>query len=102
MEEEKLFEQVKRKLDVTWDDSDTDEKIREIMLSAVGIISHQLGIKGEYNFTVPGIENTLVLSLCLYLWNNTELKLFYENYETIILQARAIHEVKEYADGNLQ
>ena len=102
MKEEKLFEQVKRKLDVTWDDMDTDRKIKDIMLSAVGIISHQIGAEKGFDFTVPGIENTLVLSLCLYLWNNTEMDLFYENYETLILQARAIHEVKEYVNGNLQ
>lgn len=102
MEEEKLFEQVKRKLDVTWDDMDTDRKIKDIILSAVSIISHQIGAEEGYDFTVPGIENTLVLSLCLYLWNNAEMKLFYENYETLILQARAIHETEEYMNGNLQ
>lgn len=102
MKEEKLFEQVKRKLNVTWDDMDTDQKIKDIMLSAVNIISNQIGAGKGLDFTVPGIENTLVLSLCLYLWNNVEMNLFYENYETLILQARAIHEVEEYVNGNLQ
>lgn len=95
-----LFAQTKRQLDITWSDSDTDKKVKQIMSSAEGIISHQLGVK-DFDFSEPGMENTLYHALCLYLWNHVELKTYYENYGELIQQTRAKHEVERTKNAGI-
>lgn len=90
-----LLEQVKQELDITWDDMDTDSKVRNTALQAASIIAHQIGVPADFDFKVPGIEQMLMLKFCMYLWNNVEPELFYKNYKQMILQARAIHEVEQ-------
>lgn len=90
-----LLGQVRQQLNITWNDPDTDKRVNHIALSAQSAMAHQLGVKSDFDFSVPGIENTLVLAYCLYLWNNVEMGLFEENYKPLILRARAIHEVEQ-------
>lgn len=91
-----LFGQVKRKLNITWDDNDTTARIEEIIESAIPTLKHKLGIVDSgFDFSVPGSENTLFLSYCLYEWNHA-VNEFEENYHHMIANVRAEWEVKHY------
>lgn len=93
MDNPTLFGQVRRKLNITWDDDETTARINEIMDSAVPDLIHRLGITDpDFDFSVPGTENVLFLAYCLYEWNHA-LSDFYVNYEDMIAQVRAKHEV---------
>ena len=94
-----LFNQVKRKLNITWEDAETTARIRDIITSAIPDLIHRLGIADEeFDFSVPGIENTLFLSYCLYEWNHC-LNEFEENYRRTIARVRAKYEVKQYVNS---
>lgn len=91
-----LFSQVKRKLNITWDDPDTTTRLDEIIESAIPDLIHKLGITdSDYDFSVAGAENTLFLAYCLYEWNHS-IEEFDLNYERMIAQVRTQHEVKNY------
>lgn len=99
---EKLLEQVRRELNITWSDPDTDKSVEHIALSAKSAMAHMLGVGEEYDFSVPGLENTLVLACARYLWNKVDAEVFEENYKKMILRARAIHEVEQAVeDGDV-
>lgn len=92
----KLIKQVKRKLNITWEDEDTNERVNEILASAIPDIIHMLGIPDEdFDFSEAGIENTLLLSYCLYEWEHS-LDEFEDNYSKKIATARAKWEVEAY------
>lgn len=91
-----LIDQVKRKLDVTWVDEDTDGRISDIMNSAKVILLHKLGITdAEFDFSKDGPENLLFLAYCLYEWNHSANE-FDVNYANDIAQCRAKHIVEHY------
>lgn len=94
-----LIDQVKRKLNITWSDEDTDGRVVDIMDDAAPKLRHRLGITDEsFDFSKPGQERTLFLALCLYLWNHAENE-FAENYAEEIAQCRSVHEVKQFSTG---
>lgn len=96
---EGLFEQVKQKLNITWEDEDTDKRITEIIESAIPDLIHTLGIADlGFDFSQYGPENTLLKAYCLYEYNHC-LNEFEDNYATMIAKVRAKHEV-EYYLGN--
>lgn len=96
MDNPTLLGQVKRKLNVTWDDDDTTARIEEIIESAIPTLKHKLGIvDSDFDFSVPGSENTLFLAYCLYEWNHA-VNEFEENYHHMIANVRAQWEVKHY------
>lgn len=93
---EELLMQVRRKLNITWSDDDTDLRVNDIMEAADPALKHRLGITDpNFNFAAPGIENTLFLAWCLYEFNHT-LNEFEDNYASLLAQARAKHEVEFY------
>lgn len=95
MNNETLFSQVKRKLNITWQDPDTDSRVSDIIATAEAVMLHKLGITlPDFDFSAPGIENLLFLAYCLYLYNHAE-EQFDENYKGLILQARAKYEVMQ-------
>ena len=96
MDNPTLLGQVRRKLNVTWDDEDTTARIDEIIASAIPDLIHKLGIAdADFDFSAPGAENTLFLAYCLYEWNHA-IADFDLNYERMIAQVRARHEVAYY------
>ena len=96
MENMTLFGQVKRKLNITWDDPDTTARLEEIINSAIPDLIFKLGIVDpDFDFSIAGSENTLFLAYCLYEWNHA-LEDFDLNYERMIAQVRAKHEVAYY------
>ena len=96
MVNQELLVQVKRKLNITWDDEETTARIEEIIASAIPDLKHKLGIvDADFDFSVPGIENILFLNYCLYEWNHAIAE-FDLNYERLIAQAQAKHDVAYY------
>ena len=92
---ETLLQQVKRKLNITWSDSDTDNRVLDIIETAKTVMLHKIGITDKaFDFSKSGIENVLFLAYCLYLYNHSENE-FEDNYLADILQARAIYEVAD-------
>lgn len=93
---ETLFAQVKRKLNITWNDDDTDAIITDIIQAAIPTLKFKLGIsEPDFDFANPGIENNLFRAYCLYEFNHCTND-FDINYSNDIAQARAIHEVKQH------
>lgn len=92
-----LVDQVKRKLNITWSDEETDGRVNDIIASAEPIMKRKLGISADatFDFSVPGSENMLFLAYCLYKWNHSENE-FDGNYANDIAQCRSIHEVAHY------
>lgn len=94
-----LIEQVKRKLNITWDDEDTNSRVSDILDSAQVTMRYKLGLSDDFDFEVKGQENNLLLAYCLYEWNHAAHE-FDANYLNDILQVRQKHEVSAYeADG---
>lgn len=94
-----LLNQVKRKLNITWEDDETTTRLNEIIGSAIPDLIHRLGITDpEFDFSLPGTEHTLFLAYCLYEWNHA-LNEFDENYSRMIATTRAKYEVKHYLDS---
>ena len=90
-----LIDSVKRKLNITWSDEDTDGRVMDVMEDAAPNLRHRLGITDEnFDFNKPGQERTLFLALCLYLWNHSE-DAFPVNYSEAIAQCRAVHTVAQ-------
>lgn len=98
-----LIDQVKRKLDITWNDEDTDRRVADIVDSVSPILRHKLGITdSEFDFSKAGQEHDLFLALCLYKWNHVDNE-FDDNYENEIAQCQAVHEVAHFrleSEGN--
>ena len=91
-----LIDQVKRKLDITWVDEETDRRVADIMESATPVLKHRLGISdAEFDFSKAGLENMLFLALCLYEWNHSANE-FWNNYADDIATCQAIHAVAYY------
>ena len=94
-----LLGQVKRKLNITWEDAETNALVEEIISAAIPTLKHKLGIVGEFDFSVSGAENTLFKNYCLYEYNHC-VNEFDVNYANDIAQVRAMHEVKGYPTEN--
>lgn len=95
---ERLTEQVKRKLNITWNDEDTEKRVADIMGGATSTLLHRLGIADpNFDFSVLGDENTLFLNYCLYERDHC-LNEFFVNYAEMIASTRARHIVKQYEE----
>lgn len=95
-----LIDQVKRKLNITWSDEDTDARVADIVDSAQISMRHKLGLSDEFDFADKGQENNLFLAYCLYEWNHAAHE-FDANYLNDILQIRQKYEVKTYETDGL-
>lgn len=94
-----LIDQVKRKLNITWSDEDTDGRVNDIIASVEPVLKRKIGLPADanYDFSIAGPENMLFLALCLYEWNHAANE-FDENYENEIAECRAIHEVAHFVE----
>lgn len=91
---------VKRKLDITWSDETTDARVADIIAVAEPTMRHKLGLPEGFDFTAAGQERSLLLSYCLYEWNQA-VNEFDANYLNDILQVRqkwAVRGVSDDAD----
>lgn len=91
-----LLAQVRRKLNITWNDADTDARLEDIINAAIPTMQHKLGITDlAFDFSEAGAENNLFLAYCLYEWNHAAFE-FDGNYANEIAQIRAKNEVAHY------
>lgn len=91
-----LLGQVKRKLNITWEDSDTSARVEEIIDDAIPELIRKFGIANpDFDFSQAGQEHKLFLNYCLYEWNHATDE-FDENYKNDILQVREKHEILNY------
>lgn len=99
---DELINQVKRKLNITWDEESTNANVMDIIQSAIPTLIHKLGITDpEYDFGVAGAENTLFKAYCLYEYNHVTNE-FDNNYSQLISEVRRKHTVSQYeASGDL-
>lgn len=81
---------VKRHLNITWNDTDTEAKLIDQMCDAEVALNHKLG--ATINYFVPGPERRLYLDYMLYSWNDC-LNEFDAAYRAEILQIRHKYEV---------
>lgn len=96
---ETLYEQVKGKLNITWEDDETAARVKKIINSAIPDLKHRLGITDtDFDFSADGAENTLFLAYCFYEWNHA-LNEFEDNYANMIARVRARHEVAQYLES---
>lgn len=82
-----LTDKVKRKLDITWSDEDTDARVADIIDTAIPTMVHKLGLPEGYTFEEAGPELNLFLAWCLYEWNHAADE-FDGNYLGEIIQVR--------------
>lgn len=94
---ETLIQQVKRKLNITWEDPTTNARVEDIMLSVYPWLKHKLGITdAAFDFSAAGVERDLFLACCLYEWNHVPRDEFEENYKHTIADVRAVYVVAYY------
>ena len=86
-----LVDQVKRHLNITWTDSDTEAKVIDMMLDAEIALNHKLG--AEIDYFAPGQERRLYLNYMLYAYKDC-LNEIDAAYRAEILQIRHKYEVK--------
>ena len=98
-----LIDQVKRKLNITWSDDETDGRVNDIIAAVEPVLKYKLGISADaqYDFSLGGLENMLFLALCLYEWNHAANE-FDTNYANEIAQCRAVHEVAYFLENEVE
>lgn len=82
---------VKRNLNITWDDEDTDARIVDMMLDAEYALNHLLG--AEIDYFAPGMERSIYMSYILYAYNGCTNE-FESAYLADIYRLRRMYEVK--------
>ena len=98
---EALFNQVKRKLNITWEDDETTARIEDIINSAIPTLIHKLGITDpDFDFSVCGAENTLFLAYCLYEWNHA-VNEFDANYAQLIFEVQTRNAVSQTSNESV-
>ena len=63
-----LMDSVKRQLNITWDDEETNAKILDIMQDAEESMNYRIG--RDVDYSIPGMERRLYLNYVMYLWND--------------------------------
>lgn len=92
-----FVDQVKRHLNITWTDGDTDAKVIDMILDAEIALNHKLG--AEVDYFSPGQERRLYRNYLLYAWNDA-LNEFDAAYRAEIIQIRHKYEVKGASDDS--
>jgi hypothetical protein len=94
-----LVEQVRRKLNITWEDEETTARVNDIINSAIPDLKHKLGITDtDFDFSVGGTENKLFLAYCLYEWNHVANE-FDDNYANDIATVQRKYDVQNYLNS---
>lgn len=94
-----LLQELKDKLNITWDEEETDRKLERIINDSEHILNWKLGAKIDYS--IEGQEHNLFLNYCMYAYNNCTNE-FDDNYFNEIMQIRQKYEVLNYEQENEQ
>lgn len=97
MDESSIKEALRRKLNITWSDEDTEARLDDILSDGMAEIKHKVGLPDTFDFSTPGQERKLLLSWCLYEWNHATNE-FDMNYANDVMQLRQKWEVEAYKE----
>lgn len=84
--DENFFEEVKRALNITWNDEDTDSSVKDYIRNGVAVLEDD--VKKTINFKIDRIARKLLKTYCRYERNNSE-EYFIENNLQDILKLEA-------------
>lgn len=87
-----LLQDLKDKLNITWNEDETERRLKRILEDAAITLDFKLGAKIDYT---KGMERNLLLNYCMYAYNNCTNE-FDENYLNEIMQLRQKYEVLNY------
>ena len=90
---EPLLQDLKDKLNITWDEEETNRRLKTILEDAEATLNYKLGATIDYSENGP--EHNLFLNYCMYAWNNC-INEFDSNYFNEIMQIRQMYEVLNY------
>lgn len=86
---------VKKHLQITWQDAETDERVGLYISSGIAYLNSKYG--GEADYTVAGYPRTLLLEYCRY-FRDAALDVYEQNYLSLILAMQHQKEVTDYAE----
>lgn len=87
-----LTEAVRRKLNITWHDDDTDGRISDIIATVKPALARTIGIyETDPALTSAGEVAGLLINACFYEWNHA-LDEFWVNYADDIQRLRIMNE----------
>lgn len=86
-----LLQRLKEKLNITWAEEETENRLQIILEDAKLTLNYKLGAEIDYS---SGMERSLLLNYCMYAWNNCENE-FDDNYFNSIMQLRQKYEVQQ-------
>lgn len=90
-----LVEKLKERLNITWEDISTENKLLNIVEDAKITLDHKLG--AEIDYSKAGMERTLFMNYCMYVWNDCANE-FDKSYLNEIYQIRNRYKVKRYVE----
>lgn len=96
---EGLLTDVKTYLDITWENSKTDEEISDFIRSGMFYLDDKLGEAGAY--TVPGYPRTLLKEYVRYA-RDKALDVFENNYRSLIVAMQNNRRVNAYVESTGQ
>lgn len=85
--------EVKRSLNITWDDPDTDAKVSDMMVSAEAMINDYAGTRIDYSRDAIAMQ---LLKDCIrYIWNDC-IDEFENRYRSQLIAMRNTYKVMDY------
>jgi len=97
-----LMASVKRKLNITWEDEETDARLRDVIPAAAAVLRPRLALPASYEFSQDDPEAYgLLLNACLYEFSNA-IDDFLVNYAREISQYRLLKLSESVGVGDAQ
>lgn len=91
----KLLEQLKRYLNISYEDQDTDEMLKDILENGKAIINDYAGT--ELDYEQPGQARQLLFDYCRYARSHAT-EMFEVNFRRDLMGLREMTEVQYHAD----
>lgn len=80
------YEAVRRKLNITWEDDETELRVHDVILSVEPALALRCGLESGHQFMPGEPEWALFLNACLYEWSGA-LDDFWGNYAAEVGEA---------------
>lgn len=95
--EANLVDEVKRNLDITWNDNDTDKNVNEYIRNAKQYLNDTTG--SVINFEEDINARELLINHCRYQ-KNKDIEFFEENFKKPLYRLRFKYAIKELEESN--
>ncbi len=93
-----IIADVKNHLQITWNDSATDQRIGNYIENGIAYLDDKRGAAADY--TVSGYPRALLFEYVRYARDDA-LDVFETNYQSLILAMRQQRQVSEYAENSV-